>query len=587
MSSFSSLSWDDMEISLTSWIRSAVDEMGFEKMTPVQASTIPLFMKNKDVVVEAVTGSGKTLAFLLPILEKLIRREEPLEEYHIGSLVVSPTRFLMKGYTVCLKLNRELAMQIYSVYESIMSRSEEINVNLRAQLVIGGVVSIQQNIEEFNEKSPSIIIGTPGRIDQLLSLTHVKTKELEILVMDEADRLLDMGFFHVIESIIKKLPKQRRTGLFSATLTEAVDKLVKTGLRNPVKIVVRVGNQENTKEDRCVPASLQIFYMILSSAEKFIQLIRLLNYSYIKDGMRKFIVYFLSCVSVDYFSIIFSQISYLKKTFRIFSLHGKQSSSLRVKNYKAFSNALSETPSILFTTDLAARGLDIPNVDMVIQMDPPLDPKSFSHRCGRAGRAGRSGKAVVMLNRGREEDYVHFLKVRKIPIQPLERIRKDNSIMEDKEDESKEEILALVKEIRNIVKKDRDLYEKGLRAFVSYVRAYSKHQAHFIFRVKDLDFSGLAYSFGLFHFPKMPELKNLVLDFEGENIDLDKLTYADKLKEKARLKKKEEQKLMNEGKNTVFMKKKVIPWSKNIDLKQKKKNRQNKRKYKSLLKKKT
>ncbi|EMR10659.1 hypothetical protein PNEG_01358 [Pneumocystis murina B123] len=568
MPDFSSLLWDDMEISLTSWIRNAINEMGFEKMTPVQASTIPFFIKNRDVVVEAVTGSGKTLAFLLPILEKLIRRDEPLTEFHIGSLVVSPTR--------------ELAMQIYSVYQTIMKKSEQMNTNLRAQLVIGGTMTIQHNIDEFNEISPSIIIGTPGRINQLLSLSLVKTKELEILVMDEADRLLDMGFFPVMESIIKKLPKQRRTGLFSATMTEAVDKLIKTGLRNPIKIVVRVGNQENTKEDRCVPASLQILYMVLPSAEKFIQLIRLLNYSYIKDGMKKFIVYFLSCICVDYFFLIFSQISYLKKTFRIFSLHGKQSSSLRTKNYKAFFNALSETPSILFTTDLAARGLDVPNVDMVIQMDPPLDPKSFCHRCGRAGRAGRPGKAVVMLNRGREEDYVHFLKVRKVPIQPLERIGKHNNIMENKEDESKEDILALVKEIRDIVKKDRDLYEKGLKAFVSYIRAYSKHQAHFIFRVKDLDFSGIAYSFGLLHFPKMPELKNMVLDFEEENIDLDKLTYADKLKEKARLKKKKEQELMNEKKNSVFIKKKTIPWSKNIELKKKKKNRQSKRKHKSF-----
>lgn len=322
--------------------------------------------------------------------------------------------------------------------------------------------------------------------------------------------------------------------------------------------------------------------MVLPLIEKYLQLIRLLNYSYIKDGMKRFVVYFLSCICVDYFFLVFSQIPYLK-TFKIIPLHARQSSSLRAKNYKTFFDMLSGTPCILFTTDLAARGLDMPNIDMVIQMDPPLDPKVFSHRCGRAGRAGRPGKAVVMLNRGREEDYVHFLKVRKIPIQPLKKIGKDGNIVENEEDESKEEIFLLVKEIRNIVKKDRDFYEKGLRAFVSYIRAYSKHQAHFIFRVKDLDFSGLAYSFGLFHLPKMPELKNINLDFEEEFIDLNKLAYVDTLKEKARLKKKEIQKLMNGKKNINLMKKKTISWSKNIELKQKRKIRRDKRKRKKEL----
>ncbi|CCJ28898.1 unnamed protein product, partial [Pneumocystis jirovecii] len=500
MSDFSSLSWEEIEE--TPWIL-----WDFRKQRLYK---------------QAITGSGKTLAFLVPILEKLIRREEALTRHHIGSLIVLPTR--------------ELATQIYHVYETIMKMSEETDLNLRAQLVIGGVMTIQHDISEFDKLSPSIIIGTPGRIDDFLSSSIVKTKELEILVMDEADRLLDMGFLPTIESIIRKLPKQRRTGLFSATMTDAVDKLIRTGLRNPVKIVVRVGNQKNGQEDKRIPSwlfsfpsfdiiifnsfSLQIGYIIVKSEEKYLQLIRLLNYSLVKEKMKKFIVYFLSCVCVDYFSLVFSQIPHLKETFKIFSLHGRQSSSSRIKNYKNFFNTLSGTPAILFTTDLAARGLDVPNVDMVIQVDPPLDPKVFSHRCGRAGRAGRPGKAVVMLNKGREEDYVHLLKVRKIPVEALRKIGKNGDLIENEESEPKEEIFSLVKEIRNIVKKDRDLYEKGLRAYVSYVRAYSKHQAHFIFRIKDLDFSGIAYSFGLLHLPKMPELKNITLDFEEEIVDV-------------------------------------------------------------------
>ncbi|KAG5440126.1 hypothetical protein PCANB_001695 [Pneumocystis canis] len=556
MSDLSSLSWDDMGISFTPWMfvfPNAIDIMGFEKSTPVQASTIPLFMKNKDVVVEAITGSGKTLAFLIPILEKLIRREEPFSEHHIGSLIILPTR--------------ELAIQTYHVYQTIVKMSKEQNISLKAQLVIGGVMTTEHDVSEFYKLSPSIIIGTPGRINELLSLSVVKTKELEMFVMDEADRLLEMGFLPVIESIIKKLPKQRRTGLFSATMSDATDELIRVGLRNPVKIIVKVGNQKNDQEDKRIPSCLQMKYMVLSPAEKYLQLFRLLNYSLVKEKMRKIIVYFLSCICVDYFSLIFSQIPYLR-AFKIFSLHGRQSSSLRAKNYKNFFNTLSETPSILLTTDLAARGLDVPNVDMVVQMDPPLDPKVFSHRCGRAGRAGRAGKAVVMLTKGREEDYVYLLKVRKIPLQFLKKIGKNGDIMENDKDEPKEEILLLVKEIRNIF-----VNLQGLRAFVSYIRAYSKHQAHFIFRVKDLDFSGLAYSFGLLHLPKMPELKDKILDFEEDSIDLNKLAYVNKAKEKSRLEKNNKESM---NKKSAILKKKSVSWSKNIQLKEKRKIRQNK-----------
>src|SRR5690606_25534283 len=148
--------------------------------------------------------------------------------------------------------------------------------------------------------------------------------------------------------------------------------------------------------------------------------------------------------------------------------------------------------SILLTTDLAARGLDIPQVDLVIQMDAPSDPKSFLHRAGRAGRAGRKGLAILFLGEGREKEYVDFLEVRKTPVALLEEDR-IGAPPTDKDCE------RLIDSMRNVVKTNRAVYEKGLRAFVSWVKAYGKHQCASIFRIVDLDWVDLAHSFSLLH----------------------------------------------------------------------------------------
>lgn len=205
-------------------------------------------------------------------------------------------------------------------------------------------------------------------------------------------------------------------------------------------------------------------------------------------------------------------------------LHGKHPPKVREKNFAAFAN--STMPSILLTTDVAARGLDIPQVDLVVQVDPPTDPKVFLHRCGRAGRAGRKGLSVIFLQPGREEDYLAFLEVRKTPVTPLDLPGKEIT----KEDAKRDTIA-----IRKVVLADRALHDKAQRGFVSWVKSYSKHQASSIFRVNELDWEDLGRAWGLLKLPKMPELKK----WEGDKtldakVDFTCYAYKDPQRETLR-----------------------------------------------------
>jgi ATP-dependent RNA helicase DDX55/SPB4 len=359
------------------------------------------------------------------------------------------------------------------------------------------------------------MIGTPGRLEEMLMKSNklVNTKELEVLVMDEADRLLDMGFSQQLNHIIAQLPKQRRTGLFSATMTDAISSLVKAGLRNPVRVVVKVEDLSSKGNTQRTPASLEISYGICDADQKWTQVTRLLETELDQpEGARKFIIYVATCACVDYFFKLLKRSPSLT-AYDIHSLHGQMDTKRRSATYTNFTQLPPAVPAILLCTDVASRGLDIPDVDYVIQVDPPQDPKAFTHRCGRAARAGRKGKATVLLCRGREEAYVEFLKLRKIPLvrapyrlphgQTIDNAPKDNNNNDDDsgdvisqpvDDPSVQEIIA---NFRETVKTDRDLYDRGMKAYVSWARAYSKHEASYIFRLKDLDLGRVATGYGL------------------------------------------------------------------------------------------
>lgn len=478
---------------------------------------------------------------MIPLVERLLRLDAPIKKHHVGAIIISPTR--------------ELATQIHSVLVSLLKFHGPSAALLKVyddeddaemadtppqvypsstlkivpQLLLGGTVTPAQDLSAFLKNSSNVLIGTPGRLLELLSSPHVHCPQssFDALIMDEADRLLDLGFKEDLQKILSRLPKQRRTGLFSASVSEAVDQLVRVGLRNPVRIAVKVKSRATngkigtqTIEDKRTPASLQISYLITPPTHKLPAIQKLLTA--LEPQPQKTILYLATCYSVDYFQHVLPA---LFKGQTIVPLHGKHPDNVRRKNFAKFVNSV--TPAILLTTDVAARGLDIPTVDLVLQLDPPSDPKSFIHRCGRAGRAGRKGLAVTFLTPGREEDYIEFLKVRQTPITPL----------------TSPQIEVLTAEadrttqiIRDISRTDRAIFEKAQRGFVSWVRAYSKHAASSIFRVADLQWDQLGHAWGLLTLPSMPELKKWDGDRRlGVTLDLETFAYKDKQREKQRL----------------------------------------------------
>ncbi|KAF2840136.1 DEAD-domain-containing protein [Patellaria atrata CBS 101060] len=586
-----SRAWDALTPSLSEWILQAVDSMGFLRMTPVQASAIPLFMGNKDVVVEAVTGSGKTLAFLIPIVERLLRLEEPIEKHHIGAIIISPTR--------------ELATQISSVLINLLSfhapsaaalkAKEDVDIPMEnalefsefasstsskviPQLLLGGTTTPAQDLSRFLKNSPNLLIATPGRLLELLNSRHVHCPQssFDVLVMDEADRLLDMGFKDDLQKILQRLPKQRRTGLFSASVSEAVDQIIRVGLRNPVRISVRVKSASGTMEKR-TPASLQMSYITTPPIVKTSAVCALLHT--LQPRPLKSIIYVATTAQVDYFQHIFSL---LLPLFTVVPLHGKHQPNVRQKNFSKYVDSVE--PSVLLTTDVAARGLDIPSVDLVVQLDPPSDPKQFLHRCGRAGRAGRKGLAVTFLTTGSEEDYVPYLSVRNTPISQL-----SNPVISV----SAADAISTTEQIRRLVLQDRAIHEKAQRAFVSWVQAYRKHEANSIFRVTDLKWGDIANAWGLLKMPRMPELKNWNGDWKlGLSIDFENYAFKDKQREKHRKMELEERKQRQERgeqKGPVEVKRQTQAWSHKKEVKEtreirreKKHARREKEKYEKM-----
>src|SRR5579859_2865241 len=196
--------------------------------------------------------------------------------------------------------------------------------------------------------------------------------------------------------------------------------------------------------------------MVVHAKEKLLQTIRLITHA-LTQSLTKSIIYFPTCAAVDYFFPLLSHLPALRTHHKLISLHGQLPPSARAKNFALFCSL--DTPCVLLTTDVAARGLDVPNVDLVVQLDPPQDPKNFAHRCGRAGRAGRMGRAVVLLTEGREEDYVELLKVRGMPIERVQRIDAKGDVLEEDDDKGVDD---LVSELRKLVLTDRAYHDKVL-----------------------------------------------------------------------------------------------------------------------------
>jgi ATP-dependent RNA helicase DDX55/SPB4 len=527
------LQFAGIQPALSEFARAALDGLGFVNMTPVQAAAIPLFLSNKDVAVEACTGSGKTLAFLIPTFEILQRRVSKYGRYRNGEVVA-----------VVIAPTRELAKQIHRVAASFCDRTTGLNLTL----VIGGTDG-QKMRSKLQKSTGNILIGTPGRLSELISSGSegIDFRTVEVLVMDEADCLLDMGFEESISSILHKLPKQRRTGLFSATQTKKVRQLIRAGLRNPVIVSVKVqggeaprGGQEaassssvpgnDPSQNQQTPTTLENFYITCRSQEKLGVLKKFLT----GHSDEKTIVFFATCAAVDYFGRLIYRLLQQESTGKkgsvrpVLMLHGKMVQSKRNIVYNDFVKAKA---GILVCTDVAARGIDVPDVDWIVQVDAPKDPNFFVHRVGRTARAGRRGRSLMVL-RKHETDYIELLASRGVPTRDGRAAEGTEGIVAVPSDGETE---AMLKSIKAMVMEDRDLLEKGTRAFVAFIRAYKEHQCSHVFRFSQLDLLNLARAFVLCQLPKMSELRNGISGFEAEPPEVvRKIAFKNKQREQQR-----------------------------------------------------
>ena len=343
-------------LGLSAPILDAVAEQGYEIPTPIQAQAIPAVLEGKDVMGAAQTGTGKTAGFTLPILE-LLSNGQPAQANQARVLILTPTR--------------ELAAQ---VGESVAIYGK--NLSLRSAVVFGGVKINPQMIKL--RKGVDILVATPGRLLDLYNQNAVRFKYLEVLVLDEADRMLDMGFIHDIRKILNLLPKQRQNLMFSATFSKDIRDLATGLVNNPVEISVSPRNTTVESVDQWIcPVDKK------QKAALLIQLIqennwqRVLVFSRTKHGANK-LVRQLESAEINAAPI-----------------HGNKSQAARTKALADFKNGRIR---ILVATDIAARGLDIDQMPQVVNFDLPNVPEDYIHRIGRTGRAGATGQAVSLVS---------------------------------------------------------------------------------------------------------------------------------------------------------------------------------------------
>jgi ATP-dependent RNA helicase DDX47/RRP3 len=355
----------------------ACASLGWRAPTDIQCASIPEALKDRDVIGLAQTGSGKTGAFALPILQSLL---DAPQAFH--SLVLSPTR--------------ELAIQIAEQFETLGA-----SIGVRASVLVGGVDMTTQAIRLG--KRPHVIVGTPGRVvDHLENTKGFSLRALKVLVLDEADRLLNLDFEEEIDKILRVIPSERRTQLFSATMTNKVAKLQRACLRDPVK--VEVSAKYSTVE------SLKQHYLFIPAKHKDCYATFLFN----ELSASTSIVFARTCDSTRKLALIARNLG-----FGAVPIHGQMSQPKRIAALNKFKSG---ERNILIATDVASRGLDIPSVDVVINYDVPQNSKDYVHRVGRTARAGRSGLAVTLVTQYDVELYqkIERLINKKLDKYPLE-----------------------------------------------------------------------------------------------------------------------------------------------------------------------
>uniref|UniRef100_A0AAA9SP00 ATP-dependent RNA helicase n=1 Tax=Bos taurus TaxID=9913 RepID=A0AAA9SP00_BOVIN len=434
-----------------------LQEAQYRLVTEIQKQTIGLALQGKDVLGAAKTGSGKTLAFLVPVLEALYRLQWTSAD-GLGVLIISPTR--------------ELAYQTFEVLRKVGK-----NHDFSAGLIIGGK-DLKHEAERIN--NINILVCTPGRLLQHMDETICfHATNLQMLVLDEADRILDMGFADTMNAIIENLPKKRQTLLFSATQTKSVKDLARLSLKNPEYVWV------HEKAKYSTPATLEQNYIVCELQQKISVL-----YSFLRSHLKKkSIVFFSSCKEVQYLYRVFCR---LRPGVSLLALHGRQQQMRRMEVYNEF---VRKRAAVLFATDIAARGLDFPAVNWVLQFDCPEDANTYIHRAGRTARYKEDGEALLILLPSEEKGMVQQLLQKKVPVKEI----KINP----------EKLIDVQKKLESFLAQDQDLKERAQRCFISYIRSVYLMKDKEIFDVSKLPISDYALSLGLAVAPRIRFLQRM------------------------------------------------------------------------------
>jgi superfamily II DNA/RNA helicase len=346
--------------------------MGFIEPTPIQKQSIPVALNGEDILASAQTGSGKTAAFAIPIIENLTDNDAGI------AIILTPTR--------------ELANQIYEVFIQLLGFKN----TLKVISLIGGE-SITPQLRNLKKK-PRIVIGTPGRINDHINRKSLSIKKTNILVLDETDRMLDMGFEIQIEDIVKNMPKKRQTLMFSATIPTNISKLAEKYLSNPKRIAIGSVNE--------IPKNLKQEVLKIKSNEKYNQLL-----SELKTRKGSVLVFIKTKYACDRMA---KKLSF--DGVKAMGIHGDLKQNKRNRIIADFRN---NKFSILIGTDIVCRGLDVPHIEHVINFDLPQVAEDFIHRIGRTARAGQSGSVISFLT---SQDHLKWRAIQKILDPKLKKI---------------------------------------------------------------------------------------------------------------------------------------------------------------------
>ena len=362
--------------------------LGFTEPTPIQAQALPMALKGKDVLGSAMTGSGKTMAFVLPLLQKLIlsRRARPAAQPGRGQVTEHPVRALV------LVPTRELATQVEEAVRQFSRFTQA-----RCVLIIGGA-SFHEQLSALR-KGADIVVATPGRLLDHYGRRQIRLDTVEVAVLDEADRMLDMGFMPDIRRIMQALPKQRQTHMFSATIPPEVARVVHEFMREPVRIAIDADN---------TPASgiTQALYPI-NAGEKF----ELLHFILKKTKIKSAVIFTRTRSRAEQVT------RYLEvRGVKVVALHSDKTQAQRDNAMEGFRE---QKHQILVATDIAARGLDVRHISHVINFDVPLHAEDYVHRVGRTGRVFAAGDAITLMDLSEERFVAAIERLIGVPIPRL------------------------------------------------------------------------------------------------------------------------------------------------------------------------